>query len=124
MPLQHEADRAGVSHVRAGQQGLPALPSGLCHHRAGCAVLGVSSSYGPYVGGVWTASGAATTTTNASAYISAGQRLLPQKPYGLAGVSYLKTTACFFCPADNTRRPYVDPPTGWGPQVVSGLGSA
>jgi prepilin-type processing-associated H-X9-DG protein len=95
--------------------------------------LGSSSSYGPFVGKVYDSTGteiaptaaAPNPTIDPNAYYCSGLRQLLRKPYGLSGTSYLRTTDCFFCPSDNSRRPYVDPNSGWGPQtLVSGSGLA
>src|SRR3954452_4941629 len=58
--------------------------------------FGASSTYGPFVGSIYDATGGSVTLTARSAWIAEGQRLLLKLPYGLAGVSYLKTTQCFF----------------------------
>jgi prepilin-type N-terminal cleavage/methylation domain-containing protein/prepilin-type processing-associated H-X9-DG protein len=85
--------------------------------------FGAYSTYGPVVGSVYDANGVSLGATSApTAYIAEGQRLLLKKPYGLAGVSYLRTTDCFFCPSDDARRPFVDPATGWGPQLLTNIG--
>jgi prepilin-type N-terminal cleavage/methylation domain-containing protein/prepilin-type processing-associated H-X9-DG protein len=86
--------------------------------------FGASSTYGPFVGSVYDANGTSLggNVNAANAYICDGQRLLLKKPYGLAGVAYLKTTECFFCPSDTARRPFIDPATGWGPQLLTNLG--
>ena len=88
--------------------------------------FGASYSFGPFVGSVYTAAGttAPQGVNDPNALLCDGQRVLLKKPYGLSGVSYLKTTECFFCPSDNARRPFVDPATGWGPQLLSNLGGA
>jgi prepilin-type N-terminal cleavage/methylation domain-containing protein/prepilin-type processing-associated H-X9-DG protein len=87
------------------------------------AFFGAQSTFGPVVGNVFDQNGVSLGATSAAgAYICDGQRLLLKQPYGLAGVSYLKTTEMFFCPSDNARRPFVNPTTGWGPQLLSNLG--
>jgi len=81
-------------------------------------------SWGPYAGNVYDAAGANVANPLApSALLCDGDRQLFMQPYGLSGVPYLKTTTIFFCPSDNARRPFIDPVTGWGPQLLSGVGA-
>jgi prepilin-type N-terminal cleavage/methylation domain-containing protein/prepilin-type processing-associated H-X9-DG protein len=88
--------------------------------------FGASYSFGPFVGSVYTAAGASAPqgVNDPNAYLCEAQRLLLKKPYGLSGISYLKTTECFFCPSDTARRPFVDPATGWGPMGLTNLAGA
>jgi prepilin-type N-terminal cleavage/methylation domain-containing protein/prepilin-type processing-associated H-X9-DG protein len=114
----------GLAYVMYAQDNRGFLPSWLVYVNTGpnAPFWGMASSFGPFVGSVWDRNGTATTTTNSAAFVASAQRLLLKPPYGLSAVSYLKTTDVFFCPSDDTRRPFVDPATGWGPQIVSGLG--
>ena len=116
----------GLAYLMYAQDNRGTLPCFFKYYAAAGtkpAFFGAQSTYGPFVGSVYDANGVSLgTTAAANAYICDGQRLLLKKPYGLSAVAYLKTTECFFCPADTARRPFVDPATGWGPQLLTNLG--
>ena len=119
--------QVGLAYLMYAQDNKGTLPCFLTLATVnGKTFLGSSSTFGPFVGSVYTAAGAVAPqgVNDPNAYIGAGQRFLLKKPYGLSAVSYLRTTECFFCPSDNARRPYVDPATGWGPMNTLGLGAA